>query len=144
MSDVAAELEIHFNHRLGRVTFPQLYDWSGQQESGVSYQIVRWQAKKLGDLTLNMDGCSKGNPGWSGGGGILRDSSGSPVFDFSAFFGRRSNLHAEALAMQTGLQLCVEKGFSSVDIQSDSQVLVGIVQRRLRCPWQIRREIEQI
>ena len=44
MSDVAAKLDIHFNHRLGRVTFPQLYDWSGQQESGVSYKLVRWQA----------------------------------------------------------------------------------------------------
>ena len=41
MSDVAAELEIHFDYRLGRVTFPQLYDWSGQQVSGFSYQIVR-------------------------------------------------------------------------------------------------------
>ena len=76
MSDVAAELKIHFNHRLGRVTFPQLYDWSGQQASGVNYQIVRWQAKTQRGLTLNTDGCSKGNPGWSGGGGILRNSLG--------------------------------------------------------------------
>ena len=82
---------------------------------------------------LNTDGCSKGNPGWSGGRGILRDSSGIPVFAYSAFFGRRSSLHAKTLAMLTGLQLCVEKGFSSVDIQSDSQVFVGIVQRRFRC-----------
>ena len=46
--------------------------------------------------------------------------------------------------MLTGLRMCVEQGFVNVDLQSDSQVLVGIIQRRFRCPWQIRTEIEQI
>ena len=38
----------------------------------------------------------------------------------------------------------MEKGFTRVEIQSDSQVLVGILQRRFRCPWRIRNEVDQI
>ncbi|XP_071900959.1 uncharacterized protein [Coffea arabica] len=119
ISDITSGLENHFNIKLGWVSFPQLYDWSGQQGGGIRVEIVRWRAKEMGCLTLNTDGCSKGNPGWSGGGGVLRDSLGRPIMAFSAFFGKRLSLHAEALALLTGLQ-CVEKGFTNVEIQSDS------------------------
>ncbi|XP_071902237.1 uncharacterized protein [Coffea arabica] len=136
-------MEIHFHKRLGCLSFPQLYELSSNPASRVSFHIVRWSARP-GCLILNTDGCSKGNPGCSGGGGILRDASGGPILAFSAFFGIRSSLHAEALAMLTGLRMCVKQGFVTVDLQSDSRVLVGIIQRRFRCPWQIRPEIEQI
>ena len=141
--DIRSVMEIHFHTRLGLLSFPQLYELSSRPSSRVSFQIVRWSARP-GCLTLNTDGCSKGNPGCSGGGGILRDASGRPILAFSAFFGIRSSLHAEALAMLTGLRMCVKQGFVRVDLQSDSQVLVGIIQRRLQSPWQIRTEIEQI
>ncbi|XP_071933873.1 uncharacterized protein [Coffea arabica] len=39
-----------------------------------------------------------------------------------------------------GLRLCVQKQFTDVSIQVDSPVLVGILQRRLQCPWVIRQE----
>ena len=134
ISDIKLGVEIHLIKRLGLISFPQLYDWSGQQGSGIRVEIMRWRAKETGCLTLNTDGCSKGNPGWSGGGGVLRDSLGRPIVAFSVFFGKRLSLHAEALALLTGLQLCVERGFANVEIQSNSQVLVGILQRRFRCP----------
>ena len=81
-------------------------------------------------LTLNTDGCSKGNPGVgnprvSGGGGILHDASRFPVFAFSAYFGEASSLRTEVLALVTGLRLCIQKGFTKVSIQVDSLVLVG-------------------
>ncbi|XP_071933856.1 uncharacterized protein [Coffea arabica] len=103
----------------------QLYDWSGQQGGGIRVEIARWRAKETGCLTLNTDGCSKGNPRWSGGGGVLRDSLGRPIVAFSAFFGKRLSLHAEALALLTGLQLCVERGFANVEIQSNSQEFIA-------------------
>ncbi|XP_071909753.1 uncharacterized protein [Coffea arabica] len=116
----------------------------GQQAGGIRFQLVQWKAKETSCLTLITDGCSKGNPGWSDGSGILRDSLGRPKLAFSAFFRRRSSLHAGALALLTGLRLCVGKGFVNVAIQSDSQVLVRILQRRFQCLWQIRNEVEQI
>ena len=80
----------------------------------------------------------------SGGGGILQDSSGFPLLAFSAYFGEISSLRVEALALAMGFRLCFQKGFTDVSIQVDSLVLVGILQRRLQCPWVIRREVDQI
>lgn len=55
-------------------------------------------------FTLNTDGCSKGNPGTSGGGGVIRDAVGLPLVGFSAFFGEASSIQAEALALLIGLR----------------------------------------
>ena len=54
------------------------------------------------------------------------------------------SLRAEVLALLAGLRLCGQKGFTQVRVQSDSLVLIGILQRRFQCPWQIRREVFQI
>ena len=74
----------------------------------------------MGELTLNTDGCSKGNPGACGGGGVLWDPSRRPLVGFSAFFGVTSSLHAETLALTlallTGLWICAQKGFANISI----------------------------
>ena len=64
---------------------------------------IRWLAPWSGGVKLNIDGCSKGNPGVSGGEGILRDSISSMVFAFSGYFGRCTSLQAEAKALFLGL-----------------------------------------
>nr|XP_027109431.1 uncharacterized protein LOC113729321 [Coffea arabica] len=76
--------------------------------------------------------------------GILRDSNGLPLIGFSAYLGETTCIRAEARALLIGLQTCVHKGFGNLYVQSDSLVLVGILQHRIQCPWQIRREIRQI
>nr|XP_027098141.1 LRR receptor-like serine/threonine-protein kinase EFR isoform X2 [Coffea arabica] len=50
----------------------------------------------------------------------------------------------EAWALLIGLQTCKHRGFENISVQSDSLLLVGIIQRSTQCPWQIRREIRQI
>lgn len=72
--------------------------------------LVHWKGASDGLLVLNTDGCSKGNPGVCGGGGVLRDSSGHPLLAFSAFLGVFSSLQAEALALLVGFRLCFAKG----------------------------------
>ncbi|CAA6662919.1 unnamed protein product [Spirodela intermedia] len=49
---------------------------------------------------LNVDGASQGNPGPSGGGGILHDSTGCILFAFSNFYNIRTNTEAEAMAQE--------------------------------------------
>ena len=75
---------------------------------------------------------------------MLRDYSGGMLFAFSTYVGENSSLRAEVLAISIGLQLCSLKGFGQFCVQSDSLVLVGILQRRLVCPWHILREVKQI
>ena len=95
-------------------------------------------------MLLNTYGCSKGNPGASGGGGVLRDPDDQVLVGYSAFLGVNTSLRVEVLALLTGLRLCVQKGFTQVRAQSDSLVLVGILQQWFQCPWHIRKEVTQI
>ena len=90
--------------------FPQLNEWTAQPPTRYTFQLGGWRAKEAGMLTLNTDGCSKGNSGLSGSGGILRDSSGTPLLAFSAYFGDTSSLRVEALALLTGSPIEQSKG----------------------------------
>ncbi|XP_071921792.1 uncharacterized protein [Coffea arabica] len=141
-SEIKVIVEIQFKLKTGAKTFGQLYDWA--QLPVCIVQRVRWEVRGSGTLTLNVDGCAKGNPGVSGGGGVLRDATGLPLFAFSAFFGEITSLRAEVRALLTGLQLCIHRGYGNLNLQSDSLVVVGILKRRFQCPWRIRREARQI
>ncbi|XP_027174512.1 uncharacterized protein LOC113774142 [Coffea eugenioides] len=105
--DMKGVVEVQFNQRLGVQTFLQLYEGTAHPPPCYSVQLVGWRVTEEGTLTLNTDGCSKGNPGVSGGGGILRDSLGLPLFVFSTYFGETSSLRAEVLALATRLRLCM-------------------------------------
>jgi hypothetical protein len=61
-------------------------------------QIVRWSPPSHGRYKLNCDGSSFGNPGQSGGGGILRDHGGAFLWAFSDYFGVGTSMVAEAKA----------------------------------------------
>ncbi|XP_043692976.1 uncharacterized protein LOC122643420 [Telopea speciosissima] len=62
-------------------------------------------------MKLNVDGASKGNSGPSGGGGVIRDSSGNVVMAFANFYGHCTNTEAEMRLILDGLQLCASKGY---------------------------------
>ncbi|XP_027171858.1 uncharacterized protein LOC113771481 [Coffea eugenioides] len=97
-----------------------------------------------GDFKLNTDGCSLGNPGVSGGGGVLRDSSGAFLFGFSVPFGELTCLQAEIKALVVGVQQCRLRGFSRIRVEVDSLVLVNLLLRRFRCPWLVRSDLETL
>ena len=133
--EVKMLVEIQFKGKVGVHTFQQLSDWSSQPARTFGFQLIRWTVPEVGMLTLNTDGCSKGNPGQGGGGGgVLRDSSRSPLFPFSAFLGNTSSLHAETMALLLGLHKCVERGFGNVGVQLDFLVLVEILWKQFQCP----------
>ena len=83
-SEIKSIVEIHFKQMIEVQTFCQLFDWLISSVSVFEFKLVRWEAKKIGKFILNTDGCSKGNPGVGGGGGVLRDSTSLPLFAFSA------------------------------------------------------------
>ena len=114
--DMKGVVEVQFNQRLGVHMFLQLYEGIAHPPPRYRVQLVGWRPPEGGTLTLNTDGCSKGNLEVSSGGGILRDSSGLPLFAFSAYFWETSSLGAEVLALVTGLRLCMQRGFTSVSI----------------------------
>ena len=143
-SEIQSMVGIHFKQELQLQSFHHLYDRSHVSVGRIAYKLVRWEIKETGRLILNTDGCSKGNPGVGGGGGVLRDSFGVPVIAFSAYLGQTTSLRAETWALLIGLQTCKNRGFENIRVQSDSLLLVEIIQQRIQCPWEIRREIRQI
>nr|XP_027082134.1 uncharacterized protein LOC113704429 [Coffea arabica] len=124
--------------------------YDGQKIEGVricharSYMLVSWVRPSHGGLKLNTDGCSKGNPGESGGGGVLREASGRLILAFLCNFGLASSMQAEARALLFGVRLCLQRGFDSFEVELDSLVLVQVLNRTSRCPWSIYKEVYQL
>ncbi|KAG6527455.1 hypothetical protein ZIOFF_009557 [Zingiber officinale] len=89
--------------------------------------VVTWKKPKVGWFKLNTDGCSKGNPGLSSFGVIIRDHSGNVMMVKYGLIGRGSNVRAELMAILKGLELCVEKQFFPIWLESDSLIALKII-----------------
>lgn len=79
---------------------------------------------------LYTDGSSLGNPGPSGIGIIL--SSQEETAEFSFHIGNTTNNVAEYHALVTALQIARSKGYSDIEVNSDSQLMVNQVAGKYR------------
>ncbi|GMP61060.1 hypothetical protein CsSME_00023673 [Camellia sinensis var. sinensis] len=61
-------------------------------------------------IKLNVDGCSKGDPGQAGYGGLLQDETGIWIWGFYGKLGHCSSLEAELWAIYRGLTILFQKG----------------------------------
>ncbi|KAF5473311.1 hypothetical protein F2P56_009932 [Juglans regia] len=77
---------------------------------------ITWKPPKPGWVKLNVDGCSLGNPGPSGAGGIIRDDKGDLICRFAEVSGHNSNNYAELMGLLHGLRECnlVADGFAKM------------------------------
>ncbi|XXG44641.1 hypothetical protein AAC387_Pa01g4385 [Persea americana] len=83
---------------------------------------------------LEFDGASKGNPGKSGAGAILRSEDGSVVWRLREGIGIATNNVAEYRALILGLKYALKKGFKRIRAQGDSNLVCMQVQNL----WQTR------
>lgn len=95
-------------------------------------------------LKLNTNGSSRGNPGPSSGGGVLRNESGLVLFAFSEFFGLKTNLQAEAQALLLGLCICHQLDISNVIVECDSASLINMVCGKASIPWKLKVVLKKI
>ena len=80
-------------------------------------------------FTIHADGGSRGNPGPSGAGAMIRDHLGNSVASVSQFLGNRTNNYAEyeavILAFETLTKLVGERaGSTDVEVKMDSELVV--------------------
>ena len=87
---------------------------SGGRNDGTLVGHISWKYPKDGWIKLNTDGCSKGNPGVAGAGGVIRDHMGSWIGGFAKNIGICSSVTAELWAIYFGLQSTWDKGFRKV------------------------------
>ncbi|OEL30975.1 hypothetical protein BAE44_0008005 [Dichanthelium oligosanthes] len=76
---------------------------------------------------LEFDGASKGNPGKSGAGAIIRRLDGSVIAQLREGLGIATNNAAEYRALILGLKYAAKKGFKYIRAQGDSKLVCNQV-----------------
>ncbi len=85
-------------------------------------------------LIANTDGASRGNPGESGIGVILRNEEGEVVYSGSGYIGKATNNAAEYQALLVCLKKAIALGCSRLVVHSDSELMV----RQLRGEYRVK------
>lgn len=74
---------------------------------------------------LAIDGAARGNPGPAGAGAALLDGQGNTLAEVGRFLGKATNNEAEYQALMLGLNLALDRGFSRLSINTDSELLAN-------------------
>ncbi|KAG7576302.1 Ribonuclease H domain [Arabidopsis thaliana x Arabidopsis arenosa] len=91
-------------------------------------RLVSWKKPGDGWVKLNTDGASRGNPGQATAGGVIRDGDGHWRGGFSLHIGICSAPMAELWGIYYGLVIAWERGYRRVELEVDSELVVGFVQ----------------
>ena len=76
-------------------------------------------------ITINVDGASRGNPGPSGIGYCIHDSTGNITERNGEFIGFATSRVAEYYAMRKGVERAIELGYKTVHFISDNLMVVN-------------------
>jgi ribonuclease HI len=74
--------------------------------------------------TAHIDGGARGNPGPSGYGVVIHDSSGAKVAELSEYLGHHTNNYAEYQGLLGVLRYAVAHGIKALKVVSDSELMV--------------------
>ncbi|XP_015167662.1 14.7 kDa ribonuclease H-like protein [Solanum tuberosum] len=105
---------------------------------------VSWEKPPPNTLKLNTDRSALNNPGKIGGGGILRDHTGSMVYAFTIPLGYGTNNQAETLAAIHGIEWCIQHGYRRIALEIDSELLTRWLTHSLKPPWQLQQGIQDL
>lgn len=88
---------------------------------------INWCFPIAGTLKLNTDGCSKGDPGQAGYGGLLRDEASTWVWGYYGYLGHCSAVEAELWAIYRGLTILFQKSTLNVVIETDAAQAIDLL-----------------
>ncbi len=75
-------------------------------------------------ITIHTDGGSRGNPGPSASGAVLKDAHGNVLAEISKYLGMTTNNQAEYTAIVLGLEKARELGAKDIRVFMDSELAV--------------------
>lgn len=90
-------------------------------------RLTKWFPPLSGTIKLNTDGCWYESNGKAGFGGIFRNAAGDWVLGYYGKMRARSSLETEVWSIYRGLTIILEKGLSNIQIESDSQTSVLLI-----------------
>jgi ribonuclease HI len=107
------------------LTFPphreiKRQDWKLRLNNNEFSQWKRQQHTSL----LFFDGAATGNPGVAGVGGVIYDSDGQKVVDFSWGLGKNTNNREETLAVYMGLKIAHSRSIQTLVVIGDSEIVI--------------------
>jgi ribonuclease HI len=93
------------------------------------------KAEVAGRLLVYSDGAARGNPGPSGAGAVITDSTGRTVLArLGRFLGRQTNNVAEYQGLLLGLRHALELNAREIEVRADSQLMI----RQLGGQYQVK------
>ena len=111
-------------------------------------QSVDYASKKKGIVVMYSDGGSRGNPGPSAAGYIIKDAEGKLAYEGGAYLGITTNNQAEYHGVRLGLEKAHELGVKSIECYVDSMLVVnqlnGQYVIRNRELWPIHERIKEL
>ena len=87
-----------------------------------------------GTFTLEFDGASRGNPGHSGAGALIRADDGRVVHEISEYLGHTTVNTAEYRALLAGLRTARDLHITSLAAQGDSMLVVA----QIKGEWRVK------
>ncbi|PIZ95982.1 MAG: ribonuclease H [Candidatus Magasanikbacteria bacterium CG_4_10_14_0_2_um_filter_33_14] len=85
-------------------------------------------------LMIYTDGGSRGNPGPSATGIVIKNEEGQTVANYGEFLGKQTNNYAEYMAIISGLKKAKELGADEVDCIVDSKLVCEQLNRN----WKVK------
>lgn len=109
---------------------------------------VSYAKKKQSGVVIYSDGGSRGNPGPSAAGFVIKDMNDSLAYEGGAYLGITTNNQAEYHGVRLGLEKARELGVKSVECNIDSMLVVnqlnGQYVIRNRELWPIHERIKEL
>ena len=106
-------------------------------------QEAKWLLPPDGWHKANFDGASKGNPGSSGSGGVIRNENGDGIVAFSLPLGFQTNHFVEANAVCNVVKLAFEVGVTNLWLEGDSNNIFKCILGSSYPSWTISNLIDE-
>ncbi|XP_019232503.1 PREDICTED: uncharacterized protein LOC109213197 [Nicotiana attenuata] len=110
----------------------------------LSFTKVLWECPKAGWIKVNTDGASRGNPGRSSIGFVLRNEEGDLIYGCGKEIQEGTNTEAEAKAILEALKFCVLHDYVLIELHTDSMMLRNVLNGEWKIPWGIVQQVEEI
>jgi ribonuclease HI len=86
-----------------------------------------WEAPETGYHKLNFDGASKGNPGPTGYGAVIRNTKGEILHIVAGNLGHNTNNAVEIWGLLRGLQAAKDQEIFPIIVEGDSQIVIHLL-----------------
>jgi len=105
-------------------------------ESGYSIVKGNQSVKESECYLLQFDGLAEPNPGEASGGAILYSHIKDPLYETGEYIKFATNNVAEYTGLIIGLRLALEKGYTKLLVEGDSQLVIFQTQGK----WKVKNE----